>query len=99
MIEHAECNHFLSGNVEGFCTWTALRNLIGHENCDSFMFMGRVRGGTDGDYIYLYKHRDTRSYLNVDLTGACWKWHGATDTYQPIRRDAAILHAMPVTSP
>jgi len=94
VIEHAACNH-----VEGFCTWTALRNLIGHDGCDDFMMMGRVQGGTDGDFIYLYKHRDTRSYLNIDLAGICWKWAGVTDTYHEIPKAAAILHAIPVTSP
>ena len=66
----------------------------------SFMFMRYAnqavspvdgRGGTAG--LYLYKHRDTRRYLNVDGAGNCWKYDSDTGTYRPISRSQALQEA------
>ena len=43
--------------------WTPLEQMFGPELCEQFMFMGRSAE------IYLYKHIDTRRYLNLDARG------------------------------
>lgn len=81
MIEHVECDH-----ASGFCVWKPLQKIIA--DCEAYMFMGRA--GT----VYLYKHCDTRRYLNVDEAGKCYVWHQATDTYRPIEKESAVAHAL-----
>ena len=62
--------------------WTALEQMFGPELCEQFMFMGRSAE------IYLYKHIDTRRYLNVAPDGACFRYTPAG--YVPVSRDDAI---------
>ena len=40
--------------------WKPLERLFSREECSAFMYIGSA--GT----IELYKHRDTRRYLNID---------------------------------
>jgi len=55
--------------------WAPLELMLGPKLCECFMFMGR-----SGE-LYLYKHIDTRRYLNLDAEGnpayiaryACWR--------------------------
>ena len=61
MIEHIECDH-----TSGFCVWRPLQKII--KDCEAYMFMGRAGA------VYLYKHCDTRRYLNVDEAGKCYVW-------------------------
>ncbi len=55
--------------------WKPLEDAIGTRACCAYMFMGRVE--QDGTTIHLYKHRDTRRYLNVDAQGCGWRYDGA----------------------
>jgi hypothetical protein len=46
--------------------WKPLESRLGRKRCVGFMYMGRVNG------INLYKHRITRTYLNLDDEGNCY---------------------------
>ena len=39
-----------------------------------FMYMGAVQHERDGPTIHLYKHRDTRRYLNLDDAGRAYAY-------------------------
>ena len=58
--------------------------MLGPELCESFMFMGR-----SGE-IYLYKHIDTRRYLNLDAEGRCFRYTGSG--YEQEERVLAVAH-------
>ena len=62
--------------------WWPLERMIGSSRCVDFMFMCR------SEQIHLYKHRDTRRYLNIALDRTCFRCsaHG----YEPIRLEQAI---------
>lgn len=64
--------------------WAPLEQMLGPELCESFMFMGR-----SGE-IYLYKHIDTRRYLNLDAEGQCFRYTG--NKYEPEERAKAVAH-------
>ena len=64
--------------------WTPLERMLGTELCESFMYMGR-----SGD-LYLYKHIDTRRYLNLDAEGQCFRYTGSG--YEPEDRAKAVAH-------
>ena len=59
--------------------WLPLKKMIPEELLDDWMYMGMQ--GVD---IYLYKHRDTRKYLNIDTKGQCWMYNANLGIYQPI---------------
>lgn len=62
--------------------WAPLERMLGPELCERFMFMGR-----SGE-LYLYKHSDTRRYLNIALDGSCFRYTPAG--YMPTDREEAI---------
>jgi hypothetical protein len=62
--------------------WLPLEQLLGPSLCVDFMFMGR------SDEIHLYKHRDTRRYLNIAPDGTCFRY--SAQGYQPIDIEEAI---------
>ena len=65
--------------------WRPLESAIPPEFCEEFMFMGKA-----GD-IVLYKHRDTRRYLNIDaMTGRFFEY--SDGDYIEINREQAIEH-------
>lgn len=64
--------------------WTPLEQLLGPELCEWFMFMGR-----SGE-IFLYKHIDTRRYLNLDAEGQCFRY--TRNGYEPEERARAIAN-------
>ncbi|HTF65715.1 MAG TPA: hypothetical protein VK638_23805 [Edaphobacter sp.] len=64
--------------------WQPLERMLGPSLCADFMFMGR------SEEILLYKHRDTRRYLNIAPDGTCFR-HSAHG-YQPIGLEEAIEH-------
>jgi hypothetical protein len=66
--------------------WLPLEQLLGPSLCVDFMFMGR------SDEIHLYKHRDTRRYLNIALDGTCFRY--SAQGYQPIDIEEAIEHVL-----
>ena len=58
--------------------WAPLEKLCPPGICEQFMFMGTANG------IYLYKHVDSRRYLNVDASGATYAYNPATTGYDRI---------------
>jgi hypothetical protein len=65
--------------------WKPLEGVLSREDCASFMYMGHV------GVIVLYKHRDTRRYLNIDAaTGKFYRY--ADGDYIEISWEQAIEH-------
>ena len=64
--------------------WAPLERVLGPQLCECFMFMGR-----SGE-LYLYKHVDTRRYLNLDAEGRCFRYTG--NEYAPEELRKAITH-------
>ena len=65
--------------------WKPLEGVLSREHCEDFMFMGSASG------IVLYKHRDTRRYLNIEAeTGRFYRY--ANGDYIEINREQAIEH-------
>ena len=64
--------------------WAPLEQMLGPELCERFMYMGR--SGT----IYLYKHINTRRYLNLDAQGQCFRY--TKNGYEPEKRAKAVAH-------
>jgi hypothetical protein len=56
--------------------------MLGPELYEQFMYIGRSAE------IYLYKHIDTRRYLNLDAQGQCFRYTG--NGYEPEGRAKAI---------
>jgi hypothetical protein len=74
--------------------WAALETLIGRTECERFMYMGRSSPITHhGGWVqlYLYKHIETRRYLNVAEDGTCFRY--AVEGYASITRREAIAQA------
>ena len=71
--------------VVGEPDWKPLEGVLSREHREDFMFMGTAGG------IVLYKHRDTRRYLNIDaVTGRFYRY--ADGDYIEISRKQAIEH-------
>jgi hypothetical protein len=65
--------------------WKPLEGALSQELCEEFMYMGTTSG------IVLYKHRDTRRYLNIGSeTGRFYRY--ADGDYIEINREQAIEH-------
>jgi hypothetical protein len=65
--------------------WKPLEGVLSREHCADFMYMGSTGG------IVLYKHRDTRRYLNIDSgTGQFYQY--VDGDYTAISREQAIEH-------
>ena len=72
--------------AEGAPVWEPLERFVGiigravpALDCADFMWMGVVQRGTVT--LQLYKHIDTRRYLNLDHAGHAWQYHAPTSTY------------------
>jgi hypothetical protein len=65
--------------------WKPLEAVVSVEDRAAFMYMGNA------GYIVLYKHCDTRRYLNIDATtGQCYRY---TDGgYVEVRRESALSY-------
>jgi len=63
--------------------WAPLERVFGPQLCECFMFMGR-----SGE-LYLYKHIDTRRYLNLDAEGRCFRYTGNEYAPEDMRRAIA----------
>ncbi len=64
--------------------WAPLERVLTPAQCENYMHMGKV--GT----IQLYKHRDTRQYLNIDsVTGAFYRY--TPEEYIPVDPDKNCL--------
>ena len=65
--------------------WKPLEGVLSSYDCESFMYMGTTSG------IVLYKHCDTRRYLNIDaVTGRFFQYNDGD--YIEINREHAIEH-------
>ena len=65
--------------------WKPLEGVLSLEDCADFMYMGQVSG------IVLYKHRDSRRYLNIGSeTGRFYRY--ANGDYIEIKREQALEH-------
>ena len=64
--------------------WAPLEQVLGPDLCERFMYMGRRAE------IYMYKHVDTRRYLNLDAQGQCFRYTG--NGYEPEDRAIAVAH-------
>jgi hypothetical protein len=63
--------------------WKPLEGVLSRQNCADFMYMGHADG------IVLYKHRDTRRYLNIGSeTGRFFQY--SDGDYIEINREQAI---------
>jgi len=51
--------------------WQPLIEKLGQERCVGFMYMSRING------INLYKHGISRTYLNLDDSGQCYKYRNS----------------------
>ena len=74
--------------------WSPLEKLIGSSRRGCFMYMGQSRCvfHRDGwEPLRLYKHIDTRRYLNVAEDGTCFRY--SEGGYTPISAEVAIEHA------
>jgi hypothetical protein len=75
--------------------WAPLEKLCPPGLCEQFMYMGLVDG------IYLYKHVDSRRYLNVDVSGATYAYSPQSSSYEPCTVAAAmqsLAQRQPLTS-
>ena len=64
--------------------WVPLELVLGPKLRECFMFMGR-----SGE-LFLYKHIDTRRYLNLDGEGRCFRYTGNGYASEELRR--AVAH-------
>ena len=69
----------------GAPNWKPLERVLSQEHCADFMFMGSAGG------IVLYKHRDTRRYLNIEATTSRFYQYVGGD-YAEISREQALEH-------
>jgi hypothetical protein len=66
--------------------WKPLEGVFPPQDCADFMYMGCIGG------IVLYKHRDSRRYLNIEAaTGRFYRY--ADGDYIEIEREQAIEYA------
>lgn len=67
--------------------WEPLVNHVGSVDADNYMYMGTHttynRNRIVRRCIYLYKHIDTKEYLNIDADGALYDYDAYTDQYHP----------------
>lgn len=73
--------------------WALLENMIGPDRCGRFDFIGFVE--VFDTTIYLYKHKDTRRYINVDLKGNTWLFklndsRPRVGVYVPLPKEEAV---------
>ena len=65
--------------------WEPLERFLAREECELFMYMGRHGG------IELYKHYDTRRYLNIAATSDHF-YQYLDGKYVEISQDAALAY-------
>jgi len=65
--------------------WKPLEGVLSSDDCSCFMYMGVTSG------IVLYKHCDTRRYLNIHAaTGRFYRY--ANGDYIEINREQSLEH-------
>ena len=63
--------------------WRPLERVLSTEECTDFMYMGSV-----GE-IEMYKHRDTRRYLNIGRDDGCFYLY-SNGTYVEVTQSEAL---------
>ena len=86
--------------------WKPLENLVfkftNSINIEDFMYMGSVdlnKQWFPTITVHLYKHRNTRAYLNVsfgdnDKRPKCWKYEAVEGEYKRISTEEAMREAV-----
>ncbi|MGD0733392.1 MAG: hypothetical protein ABR956_19165 [Terracidiphilus sp.] len=81
----------MSRTIEvGVPDWKPLEAVLSQEDCAAFMYMGHVGG------VVLYKHCNTRMYLNIDASSGRF-YRYADGDYIEIDRKQAIDHVYRTT--
>lgn len=70
--------------------WEPLKQAVGESRCQNFMFIGIVTAGKLN--LYLYKHRNTRRYLNLDCHGSAYKFAKGKYGPEPVKLSGALNH-------
>jgi len=65
--------------------WVPLEAVLTREECAAYMYMGRAGN------IELYKHYDTRRYLNISVDGGSFYLY-REGRYVEVTRDVALQH-------
>lgn len=77
--------------------WAPLEKLFSVNECQNFMGMGQVRCSR-GIVLHLYKHRQTRRYLNLDAYGNAYRFRSGSQelphTYEAIEPHEAKHHVL-----
>lgn len=78
-----EDNQFIDPDMAAL--WAPLKLVVEPGELHDYMFMNLMNAsvGAAKVELYLYKHRLTRRYLNVDHDGHLYAWRGE-DTYARI---------------
>jgi hypothetical protein len=79
--------------------WQPLEAVLPLERCAAFMYMGCAF--YENRPIHLYKHSNTRRYLNLDETGQAYAYHHSPfnvkpiiEQYLPISREEALSYVL-----
>lgn len=73
--------------------WEPLERALGQNLCHNFMYMGWI--DVKGTFVYLYKHRDTRRYINLSDDGRAWRYHAeASPPYVEVPLETAKSHVL-----
>jgi hypothetical protein len=77
--------------LERFLT-AATERGVDAPSADEFMWMGRCQLA-DGPIVHLYKHAESRRYLNLDHAGFSYRYHSREDPgrYEPFESPLAAL--------
>jgi hypothetical protein len=76
--------------LERFLAAATQRGVVA-PHADEFMWMGRCEL-TDGPIVHLYKHVDSRRYLNLDHAGFAYRYRaGDAGAYEPFDSPPAAL--------
>jgi len=77
--------------------WAPLDTLFSVNECQNFMGMGQVRCSR-GIVLHLYKHRQTRRYINLDAYANTYRYRpgsqGQPHTYGAIEPHEAKHHVL-----
>ena len=78
--------------IEDF--WKPLLKVIDIKDIGDYMYMGEHKDILTDKIIYLYKHYNTRRYLNVNTDGICYSYNPWTEGYFKVSKENAIKHVL-----
>lgn len=70
--------------------WAPLLEHVAEADAGNWMFMMCWRLNTSRR-LFLYKHKDSRHYLNIDDEGVMYEYDGARGVYSQISEEQAIV--------